>query len=80
MSLELWTGKVLVCCKQSLMGHCDGSLEDQNIKRNADGEAKIVTFQRRTWTPVGTGLGPFLLYPGKESGHILPGSRAFQGG
>lgn len=56
MSLELWTGKVLVCCKQSLMGHCDGSLEDQNTKRNADrgGRDRDVSEEnmnsRRNWT------------------------------
>lgn len=34
-SLGLWAREALECCKQSLIGHSEGSLGDENAKRNA---------------------------------------------
>lgn len=35
-NLEMQDGEALECCKQSLMGECDGISEDQNVNRTTE--------------------------------------------
>lgn len=34
--MELWARKIPECCKQNLVGHFSGRLEDRNTERNMD--------------------------------------------
>lgn len=47
---ELGAGEALECCKQSLMGHSSGSMEDKMWREMRPAEARLMRSQRETKT------------------------------
>lgn len=61
-SLVLWSRKTGECWKQSVKGHCGGSLEDSNAERDTDGETWFTRLQRGRGPPLVTSTGAISVF------------------